>query len=321
MNISFIIVNWNTRDLLDICIDSISRTVFGCEYEVIVVDNGSTDGSQAMLGEDWPRVRLIGNERNLGFAAAVNRGLREATGDFCILLNTDAKLMKGAVETLIKFMRSDSRIGAAGPQLLNDDGSLQNSFSVFPTLLTETVNKSLLKLLFPRKFPGKHAVGDDPVEVDSLIGACFCVRREAVEQVGLLDEDYFFFLEETDWGLRMKEAGWKIFLVPSALVVHLQGKSADQAGPAARIEYYRSRYIYFLKHRGRGSVRFLKAFTVVRLAVDLAANCLSCFLIYHRKGLERYKRRISTYWALLLWHLKGCPAGAGLVNRDKGVSV
>ncbi|MDP8246589.1 MAG: glycosyltransferase family 2 protein [Candidatus Tritonobacter lacicola] len=312
MKVSFIIVNWNTRDLLDICLDSIHRTVFGCEYEVLVVDNGSTDGSLQMLREDWPDVRAIGNERNLGFAAAVNRGLREAKGDFYILLNTDAKLMKGAVETLIKFMRSDSRIGAAGPQLLNDDGSLQNSFSVFPTLLTEIVNKSLLKLLFPRKFPGKHAVGEEPVEVDSLIGACFCIRREAVEQVGALDEDYFFFLEETDWCLRMRKAGWKIYLVPSALVVHLQGKSADLAGAAARIEYYRSRYIYFLKHRGRGAVRFLKAFTVVRLAVDLVANCLSCFFIYHRKGLERYKRRISTYCLLLRWHLKGCSGSEGL---------
>ena len=213
--------------------------------EVILVDNGSQDGGRIEVKRAFPSVHIIENEKNLGFAKAVNQGLQKASGRYVLLLNPDTQMKDGAIERLVSFMDAHSDVGVAGAQLLNADGSKQNSIANFPSLATELFNKSLLRWLFPKKFPGKERDYPEPVEVDSVIGACMVVRRKAMEQVGLLDEDYFLFLEETDWCYRMKRAGWKIYHVPQAEVYHFQGKSAETAKKRAKVEFYRSRYHFF----------------------------------------------------------------------------
>lgn len=305
VRLSFILVNWNTKEHIQEALRSIADTVHDYRHEIFVVDNGSADGSPEAIREAFPGVSLIRNGRNLGFARAVNQALDQATGHYCVLLNSDARLMEGAIKTLAAFMEENPDVGIAGGELINEDGSRQNSMAPFPSLATELFNKRLLRILFPRRYPGKERDYPAPLDVDSLVGACIIVRRQAIEEVGKLDEGYFFFMEETDWCLRMKKAGWRISFVPGALILHLQGASASLAKTEARIEYYRSRYRFFLKWHGTGKTALLKIGLMLRLAAEVAANSL---LLWKR----RYRTRWRTYCRLLSWHLRSCPSHEGL---------
>jgi hypothetical protein len=310
MDLSIIIVNWNTKDLLCQCIDSLDRTLKKIDTEVFVVDNGSTDGSVGAVRERFPGVKLIENPVNMGFARANNQALSLSAGRYLLLLNPDTQVKEEAIERMLSFMEAHPDAAVAGAQLLNADGSKQNSIAKFPSLVTELLNKSLLRWLFPKRFPGKERDFSDPIEVDSVIGACMMVRREAMEEVGLLDENYFLFMEETDWCYRMKEANWKIFHVPRAEVIHFQGKSAEAEKPKARIEYYRSRYHYFKKNKGR--LQFLALFIgmMIRLFVELVLAAIACvFTVF---TVRKWRTKLSTYLYLVWWHMKLCPQGMGL---------
>lgn len=308
--LTFIIVNRNTKDNLINCLHSLALKEEKAIREVIVVDNASTDGSVSEIKSFFPDTIIIENKQNLGFAKAVNQGLKKAKGEYLILLNPDTKVKEMAIETLINFMSNHKEVGIAGAQLLNQDGSKQNSIANFPCLTTELLNKSLLRFLFPKKYPGKERRYSEPIEVDSVIGACMMVRREAVEQVGLLDEDYFLFFEETDWCYRMKKAGWKVYHVPQAEVIHFQGKSVEKEKERAKVEYYRSRYIFFKKNRG--------IFQWLILLIGLIIKLIFSFIIWGILNvatffrLQKIKIKFKIYSYLLLWHLKGCPEGMGL---------
>ncbi|MDO8785223.1 MAG: glycosyltransferase family 2 protein, partial [Syntrophales bacterium] len=225
MDVSIIIVNWNTKDLLRNCLDSICKTVRGITYEIIVVDNGSSDGSLEMLRENFPQGHVIKNTENRGFGAANNQGLRSMTGRYALLLNSDTLLTETAVYELLSFMEANPEAGMVCGQLLHADGRKQNSIASFPGLLTLLTNAALLEYVWPKRFPSKRYVWREPIEIDSGIGACLLVRKKAVDKVGMFDERYFFFFEETDWVYRMRCSGWKIFHVPSAFIYHLQGQS------------------------------------------------------------------------------------------------
>lgn len=303
--LSFILVNWNTKGHILKALRSIADTVHGYRHEIFVVDNGSTDGSPEAIRKAFPRARLIRNEENLGFARAVNQALARATGSYCVLLNSDARLTAGAIKKLAAFMEENPDVGIAGGQLMNEDGSRQNSIAPFPSLATELLNKRLLRILFPRQYPGKEREYPAPLDVDSLVGACIIVRCQAIDEVGMLDEGYFFFMEETDWCLRLKKQGWRISFVPQARILHLQGASASLAKAEARIEYYRSRYRFFTKWHGRRRTAFLKIGLMLRLVVEVAVNSL---LLWNK----RYRTRWKTYSRLLSWHLRSCPSNEGL---------
>jgi GT2 family glycosyltransferase len=310
MDLSIIIVNWNTKNLLIQCLESVYQTIKRIEMEVFVVDNGSIDGSVVAAKERFPEVKFIQNEINLGFAMANNQALRLAKGRYLLLLNPDTQVKKGAIERLISFMDAHSEAGGAGAQLLNSDGSRQNSIANFPSLATELLNKSLLRWLFPKAFPGKERNYPEPIEVDSVIGACMIIRRDAIEQVGLLDEDYFLFLEETDWCYRMKRAGWKIYHVPQAEIYHFQGKGVEIEKKKARVEYYRSRYHFFKKNRGGLQWFILLIGLMIRLWTELIFMTIACFFSFYT--IKRWRRKLSIYAHLMWWHLKGCPKGMGL---------
>jgi GT2 family glycosyltransferase len=317
MVLSIIIVNWNTKDLLLQCLESVYQTIEGIETEVFVVDNGSMDGSGSIFasGERFPEVKFIGNEMNLGFARANNQALRKAKGKYVLLLNPDTQVKEEAIYRLVSFMEAHPEAGGAGAQLLNADGSKQNSIANFPSLVTELFNKSLLRWLFPKAFPGKERNYPEPVEVDSVIGACMMVKREAVDQVGLFDEDYFLFLEETDWCCRVKRAGWKIYHVPQSEVYHFQGKGAELEKAKAKVEYYRSRYHFFEKNRGSLHWFILLIGLVAKLMFNLVLTGFLCLLTFVR--VEKWRRRFSVYAYLMWWHLKRCPKGMGL--RSMGI--
>ena len=304
MDISIIIVNWNTRELLRKCLDSVETTVRSLSHEIIVVDNASTDGSTAMLRERFPRVRLIENLENLGFGTANNQALRVITGRYALLLNSDAVLTENAVSDLFACMENHPEAAMACGQLLNADGSRQNSIAAFPSLLTLMTNTPLLEYLFPRRFPSKRYSHSGPVEVDSGIGACLMVRMAAMDAVGLFDERYHFFFEETDWAYQMRRAGWKVLHVPTAFIYHLQGQSIGR-NLHSRIEFYRSRYQFFRKWRNRPCYIAVCVVILLRLVLDWFLTSGGMLLTL---GMRRELRdKWAVYGRLLVWHLRGCP--------------
>ncbi len=310
IDLSVVIVSWNTREVLLSCLESIFLSRKRISLELIVVDNGSQDGGGREAKRTFPTLHLIENQRNEGFAKAANQGLKKSEGRYILLLNPDTKMKRGAMEQLVSFMDAHVDAGVAGGQLFNRDHSKQNSIANFPSLATELLNKSLLRQFFPNKFPGKERNYPEPIEVDSVIGACIIIRREAMEQVGTLDEDYFLFLEETDWCYRMKRRGWKVYHIPQAEVYHDQGKSAETEKKKARVEYYRSRYIFFKKNRDGFQWFILLLGLVIRLGVQLLGMALACLFTLFM--IQRWRKRFFLSVYLMEWHLRGCPKGMGL---------
>lgn len=315
-DLSFIIVNWNTKNLLLDCIASIQETVQGFAYEIIVVDNGSTDGSpEAVRRRFGQQVTLIENPENRGFARANNQALQRVRSTYVVLLNSDTILLDGAISELVQFLEKHPEAALAGPAMVDAQGTEQNSFDNFPSLATELLNKSLLRLVFPEKYAGKAPGYEEPFEVDSLIGACMVVRSTALQQVGLLDEGYFFFLEETDWCLRMRRAGWTIYHVPRSRIIHLQGQSKKMRPARAWVEYYRSLYRFFKKNRSPLSYGILRVFRFLKLLVNLLLTSAGlCLTLGLRK---RFREKVCIYGYLLWWHVRGCPEHLGLKDARR----
>ncbi len=304
MDISIIIVNWNSKELLQNCLKSVYQTVRDIVFEVVVVDNASHDGSVAMLREEFPRVTVIENTINRGFGAANNQAFGIIKGRYALLLNTDTTLAENAVHELFSFMEACTDAAMACGQLLNEDGSKQNSMANFPTLFTLFVNITLLEYLFPERYPSKRYVHKEPVEVESGIGACLLVRKRAMDEVGIFDERYFFFLEETDWALRMRSAGWKVYHVPSAFIYHLQGQSIGR-DIHSRIEFYRSRYQFFQKWKSRPYNVAVFFAVVFRLAFNWLSTSVACVLTVGMN--KKIRNKWGVYSQLILWHFQGRP--------------
>ena len=303
MDISIVIVNWNTKELLLDCLASLYAKVKELNFEVFVVDNASSDGSVEAVRVQYPQVQIIQNEKNLGFAAANNKALRVMQGKYALLLNTDAIVTEGAIAKLFHYMESHGEVAMSCGQLLNADGTKQNSIANFPTLLTLLANETLLRILLPKSFPSKRRDYRAPIPVESCIGACLMVRKKAMDEVGLLDERYFFFMEETDWALAMRRAGWKSCFVPDARIYHLQGQSAGH-NVRARIMFYRARYQYFRKWFLLSWPLF-GVLLVVRLVINILLNGIGVIMTLGLHGGIR--ARLVLYLQLLGWHLRGCP--------------
>ena len=302
MDISFIIVNWNTRDLLQNCLDSIIKTAESLTYEIIVVDNASTDGSAEMLVEKYPQVRMIANRENRGFGAANNQGFAVMKGKYALLINTDAVLTNGAARKLWAFAEATPDAAIVCGQLLNADGSKQNSVAAFPTWLILAANTSLLEYLFPVKYPSKRYEHASPLEVDSAIGACMLIRKKALDNVAFFDERYFFFFEETDLAYAMRRAGWRVYQVPDALIYHLQGQSIGR-NVRSRIEFYRSRYQFLRKWHDGVYLRVAAGIIFFRLLADTLLNGVGVILTLGMAAGLRQK--LFTYLQILKWHFSG----------------
>ena len=302
MDISIIIVNWNTKNLLLNCISSVYETVKNISFEIWLVDNASIDGSVDAVKQNYPDVRIIQNTKNLGFAAANNIALKKMQGRYALLLNTDTVLTKGAVESIFNFMEENPATGMACGQLLNQDGSKQNSIANFPGIISLLCNESLLQILLPEKYPGKRKHYVNPIKVDSCIGACLMVRKKAVDEIGMLDERYFFFFEETDWAFRMKQSRWEIYFVPSAKIFHIQGQSIGH-NVKSRIMFYQSRYIYFEKWH-KLSYPLIRLIIFNRLLINTVLNFAG---FVGTLGMHAgIRKKLSVYTALILWHLGCC---------------
>lgn len=302
MDISIIVVSFNTKGLLLDCLASIFETVNGISFEVWVVDNNSTDGTVEAIRERYPDIKIIKNTKNLGFAAANNQAFRQMNGDYALLLNTDTVLTNGAVQELFDFMEVNPEAGMACGQLLNLDGSSQNSIANFPTTLTLLSNETLLRILLPKKFPSKRRGYVSPLKIDSCIGACLMARKKAMDDMGLFDERYFFFFEETDWAYRMKRGGWAIYLVPTAKIFHAQGKTVG-SNLHARIMFYRSRYLFFKKWRPHSYPLFYLVI-FLRLIANIILSLTG--LLFTGGFKNSIRKRFIVDIQLLIWHLNGC---------------
>ena len=312
MDISIIVVSFNTKDLLLDCLASVFETVKGISFEVWVVDNNSTDGTVEATREKYPTIKIIKNTENLGFAAANNQAFRQMNGDYALLLNTDTVLTNGAVKELFDFMEANPEAGMACGQLLNLDGSSQNSIANFPTALTLLLNETLLRILLPKKFPSKRRKYVSPLKIDSCIGACLTARKKAMDDIGLFDERYFFFFEETDWAYRMKRGGWTIYLVPTAKIFHAQGKTVG-SNVDARIMFYRSRYLFFKKWHPHSYLLFHSVIFLRLLANIILSLTGLLFTVGFKNSI---RKKFIVYAQLLIWHLHGCPGKQAEADKN-----
>ena len=253
MDVSIIIVNYNTREITRDCLASVYEQTVGIEFEVILVDNASGDGSAEMVREEFPQVELIANPENRGFAAANNQGMARARGGFILLLNSDTIVLENAVAQAVNFARQHPAAAVVGCRVLNRDGSLQPTCFRYPRTFHLLLGALYLNRLFPRnRVFGHERLGawarDDVREVEVVTGCFMLVRRRALDQVGLMDESFFMYGEETDWCYRFRRAGWKLLFTPAARIIHLGGASSKK-NPAMLLHLRGSILRFVRKHR------------------------------------------------------------------------
>ncbi|MFC1702919.1 glycosyltransferase family 2 protein [Patescibacteria group bacterium] len=265
MDVSVIIVNWNVKPLLRRCLASL-QVQQGVDFEVIVVDNASSDGSAMMVAEEFPEYTLIASNRNLGFAAANNIGIERANGDFVLLLNPDTELTDTlTLEKLVRFMEERPHVGIVGPRLLNADRTLQRSIRRFPTFLSQALIMLKLHHLLPRLRSLKEYFATDidhatERSVDQVMGACFMIRGEVIHAIGNLDERFFIWFEEVDYCRRAIDSGFQVCYAPHIEVVHHGGESfGKEFGPKKQHYFNTSLRKYFWKHHSRISASILTA--------------------------------------------------------------
>jgi len=256
-DLSIIVVNFNAGACLDRCLQSIEEHAGATDWRAVVVDNGSRDGSErAAEGRD-PRVTLVGNTENVGFARAVNQGAALTAGGFLLLLNPDGCLLPGAVDAMRAVMAAHPDCAVVGPTVRDEDGREQGSARGDPDMMTGLFGRSTW---LARRFPslavarrnvvaGGHAgVGDPGVEVDWVSGSCMLIRRAAFDAVGGFDERYFLFWEDADLCRRCRAAGWRVRYVPGASVAHTVGQSSRTAPSLSIRAFHRSAYLYYRTH-------------------------------------------------------------------------
>ena len=299
--VSAIVVSYNTCKMTLDCLHALYADLADLDAEVWVVDNASTDGSQAAIRAMFPTVRLLENKDNVGFGAANNQAMVQARGEFFLLLNTDAFPKPGAIGALVMYLRDHCDTAIAGPRLLNADGSLQISCFPFPSPARAWLENLWISTILPnhpvmgdyRRWP--H---DRERRVDTVIGACMLVRRSAYEQVGGFDENFFMYTEEIEWQRRLRDRGWQVAFTPSAQVTHLGGASG--ATEKARINryFFDSLDYYEWKHHGMAGLISLRLAMTIGCLMRSLLWTLVLVAVPRRRPLARSKARLQTWLAV-----------------------
>ena len=254
IDLSISIVNHNNKECLKGCLDSLYSHDPGISLEVIVVDNGSSDGSVESVKQSFPLVNVIENSENKGFVRANNQGIRASRGQCVLSLNNDTIIGNGTLGGLVRFMEEHPDVGACGPKVLNLDGSLQYQCRrSFPTISSSLSYFLKLHKVFPGskrfgQYLMTHLNSDEAGEVDSVSGCCLLVRKEVIEKVGILDENYIMYGDDLDWCYRIKQAGWKVYFVPDFQITHLGGQSSQSLHRKCILLFYRAMVIFYRKH-------------------------------------------------------------------------
>jgi N-acetylglucosaminyl-diphospho-decaprenol L-rhamnosyltransferase len=247
LDMSIVLVCWNNKAYLDPCLKSLYAGGVKCSFDVVVVDNGSIDGSQQMLLDKYPDVKLIQNECNVGLSRASNQGIEATRGRYVLLLNNDTIIDGPSLDRLVEFLDAHPEAGAVGGKLLNPDGSFQSGYASFSTLIEEFLIVTHLGELMWAGFPS-HGDSDEITATGWLSSACLLLRRSALDRVGLLDESYFIYGDEADLQHRLNKAGWRVYSLPSSTIVHFGGRSMDRW--KRRRMVYRGKLLFYQKNYG-----------------------------------------------------------------------
>lgn len=299
--VTIVIVNYKTPDLVCQVVQSVKdfAPADGVDAKIVVIDNGSEDGSLEMFAQRHPDIEVIDAGGNVGFAKGNNRALRKLDTPYGMLLNSDAFLEAGTLKRLIEVIESDPKIGVVGPRILNPDRTDQDYPRGFPT-----VAEMIVRAVHGAQFPAQDKDPHTPIEMDRIHGCCLMARREVFETVGLLDEQFFMYDEDMDWCLRVQKAGWKMMLVPDSPVVHLGGQTSGRApsgrreektvlpfNPRMAYELRKSRYILYRKHCSTAQTLLLKIMTDAMLCVGLVLSTIQSFKGEAWAELARKKRQ------------------------------
>jgi GT2 family glycosyltransferase len=314
---SVIIVSWNAKDFLRGCLQSIARADPACVEEIIVVDNASHDGSPEMVELEFPEVRLIRAGSNLGFAGGNNLAITAATGATLALVNSDVIVHPGCLETMHDYLIGNPQVGLVGPRVQGGDGKLQRNSRHFPSLGNTLCRALAIDRLLPSRWsfasyevsPSQHARLHD---ADVLSGCFWVARREAVEQVGLLDEQFFFYGEDIDWCKRFVQTGWKIVFLPQAEATHFGGGSSSSAHLRLSIEMLRATLKYWRKHHGALGAFACRLLLILHHGSRLAVRSLS--RPWGSKTPLHRQRKYAEDMASLRWLTIGEEPGADASN-------
>lgn len=245
-DMSIVLVNWNNLDYLKPCLESLVDSRLACTYDVVIVDQGSTDGSLEMVRRDYPEIRIIENNENVGLARACNQGIEATTGRHILLLNNDT-LVNNSLDELVQFLDDNPKAGAAGGRLLNPDGSFQAGYAGFSSLKEEFLIATHLGELFKDGYPS-HQDHSQVRPVGWISSACLLLRRTALDEVGLLAEDFFIYGDEADLQYRLNRSGWPVYYLPHVETIHYGGKSMNRW--KRRRMVYRGKMLFYRKNYG-----------------------------------------------------------------------
>lgn len=308
LDVSVVIVSWNTRDILRDCLLSVFEQTRAASFEIFVVDNNSQDGSADMVRAEFPEVKLIVNAENRGFAAACNQGIRAGAARFTLLLNPDTVILDDAISQCVQYADLHSDIGVVGCQVLEDQHRITPTGFAFPSPFNVFLALSGLSRAFPRsRVFGRPEMSwwDRTTEqdVDVVTGMFMLVRREAIAQVGLMDESYFVYSEEADWCYRFSQAGWRRVFTPLGRIVHLDGgaKSTSQVSIKMFVQLQKSSMIYHRKNLGLGAWLLVKSIYIVSNLVRMIA----WFILSVIKHDPKTRRKSAAAKAALLYHVFG----------------
>ncbi|HNS20231.1 MAG TPA: glycosyltransferase family 2 protein [Sedimentisphaerales bacterium] len=299
-DVTVVVVSWNTREILRDCLRSVYENGGAVRCQVIVVDNASADGSAEMVRSEFPEVQLIANADNLGFAAANNQGMAMAGGRYVLLLNSDTVVLDGAIAKTVAFADAHPDVAVVGCRVMNPDRTLQPTCFMYPSLLNMVLSATYLYKLFPRsRLFGRERMTwwqrDDERDVDVVTGCFMLVRREAIEQVGVMDEQFFMYAEETDWCYRFRQAGWRLLFSPVGEIIHLGGQSSKRVGVEMTVQLRLSILRFLRKHHGRAYYRLacllVFAFFAVRIPGWLIVYSMS------RGRREQAASKLKAYFA------------------------
>lgn len=310
-NLSIINISYNTKDLLIDCISSVYEQTRDIEFEIIMVDNDSRDGSVKEVQTRFPQVKILVNESNKGFAAANNQGLRVMRGEYALLLNPDTIILDNALEKMVNFMEKSDQVGIVCPKILKPDGSLQRAAfpppSTLQFILSRLDKEGLLSgriRRFYRRFidpllPQKLSNGyydrlsktsSGAFKAGWVSGSCLMIRRKTLEDIGLLDENLFLFCEDRDWCCRARKRGWEVMLFPQAQIIHLGGQSTKRDLPSSIFLYQRAQFYFVKKHLGKLALLLLKFVTFWELLTKILIRGL-----WLEKNKGQKKSRLLAY--------------------------
>jgi hypothetical protein len=319
MDLSIIIVNWNSKDYLQKCISSIRSTTNGIEYEIIVIDNASFDGCGAMLCQLHPDVQFIQSDHNLGFARANNLGYQQSGGRYLLFLNPDTELIGPAISELCDSLDSLADTGLVGAKLLNGDLTIQTScVRSRPTVLNRVLDCDLLRRLYPRSFLwGMSVLFDDargPREVEAISGACMLIKREVFEAVGGFSDDYFMYAEDVDLCYKVNLAGYKVCYIPTAEIIHRVGISSRQvASHFSAVNIRESNLRFFRKFKGYICAEYYRAANLTLGFIRLTVLLLLLPFCLGTRRMNRWSAAAGKWTAIVAWAL----GSVTLANKGK----